>query len=434
MNVLRTDRKTVLHVDNLRTTHVIDGSLKRLLLNDFFYLGGLSNNAKKYFPKTDVSTFTGCLSDVQLNNDFDFLKGAQQKTSNFTVSGDVVFQCNPENYSPVTFISRLSYVKFVLQPSVIQNALVIRFEFRTYIEDGLIISRSAFKVKMYLKLKQSSLHLNIIAPKSRILLKTGNNLANGNWYKVVANISASLISLQLNNEFDHANVNNESKKFIQKFCNASKVKIYVGRHHKQQKHLAFVGCLLNLQVNTHKIQSSQFTRATYMKGVISNICQIKNNCFPNKCQNEGKCQQNYVSFSCDCSGIEYEGFRCEIPIYRRNCAEYKDIGLVNDSYCLLRSSGKETRKSLFTALCKITRKGRTTTVVKHTKMKETAIQLQSARVTANLYSHTFQYQASRAQVKELIDDSLHCRQYIRFDCKRLVQISNSLHLQLSLRG
>ena len=421
--VLRKGKQTDLKVDKLHEVDLTAGSPKRLHLDEYFYIGGLGNNTKRYFPRTDISTFTGCLSNVQLN-DIKLLEGAQQKTLNFIVSGDIVFQCGLEDYSPVTFISPLSYVKFVLQQSRNDqiNTLVISFKFRTYVEDGLIISRRAVKVKMYLKLKQSSLHLDIIATNSRTLLKIGKNLANGNWYKVVANISGSLVSLQLNNEFARANLTNVNKGIIRKFC---AVKLYVGRDEDKRTHSGFVGCLLNLQVNTHNIKPSQFIQGKYQGVVIDRPCEIKNRCFPNNCQNEGKCQQtDDVSFSCDCSGIEYDGPRCEISIYKRTCSEYRAIGLVNDSRCLIRSrsSGTVTRRSPFTALCKLATKERTITIVEHKNMKETGIQLQTANVIHNLSSHTIHYPASPEQLKDLIDDSLNCRQHVRFDCHRLVQI------------
>ena len=400
----------------MKATYLTAGKRKQLDLDDYFYIGGLGHNAKRYFPKTEIATFRGCLSSVKID-DTNILEGAQERALNFKIRGDVSFSCVLEEYKPVTFISPLSFVKFVVPTVNQQNgALEMTFKFRTYHKEGLLLSRRALKIKMYLRLQKGSLCLDVIAPNSTTSLKLGQNLDNGYWQEVTANITGSTVSLKLNNEFSQASVRNESTWIIQKFCTMSKMKLYAGRDH-QRKYSSFVGCLLGLQITKYKIRPEQLTQAKYTQGVISERCHITNRCFPNKCQNKGKCFQDYASFRCDCSRTEYEGLRCETLIYKRTCVEYRKMGLANDSFCLLRTVGKGSNPP-FTALCNTTARDRTLTVIKHTKMKEAAVKQHSARRTSLLYSHTFQYQASLKQMKGLIDNSKNCRQYVRFDCHR----------------
>lgn len=422
MTIIQRDIQTVLKVDNLSTTDLAAGEFKELELDEFIYIGGLGYNTQRYFPKTRILGFKGCLSNVKLNK-ITFLEGAKERAVNFIVGGDVVFHCVKEDYTPVTFISPSSFARIVVPASRNdrRGALTIQFKFRTYKEEGLIISRPAVKVQMYLKLKGSSLNLMVIATNSSILLKLGKNLANGNWHQVVVNINGSMLFLQLNKEFAQAKLTKNTKAATNKLYSKSKIKLYVGRG-EQYNQPSFLGCLLHLQINKYKIHSRQFTRAKYKQGVLSDMCKIRNWCFPNKCQNNGKCLQDFRYFRCDCSTIDYEGPRCEIPIFKRTCAQYRDIGLANDSYCLVRSSVSDAT-STFTVLCKTMTKGRTITVMKHSKMKETAIKVQSARIASNLYSHSLHYQASLDQVEKLIDNSLYCKQSVRFDCHRLVQHS-----------
>jgi hypothetical protein len=101
-------------------------------------------------------------------------------------------------------------------------------------------------------------------------------------------------------------------------------------------------------------------------GVAINRCSIKSVCLPNPCMNSGKCKRHGQHYTCNCESTFYGGKHCEIPLYRATCAEYKALGLAEDSHCMLGPVSKGQRRN-FIALCSTTASNSGATIITHDK-------------------------------------------------------------------
>ena len=414
VSVRRTGRKTELTLDGSSNTQLARGDFKELNLDDFIYIGGLGSNRRRYFLNDGARGFRGCMKNVNFDN-IPILDQARAKARNFQVHGTITYQCLMERYEPVTFNAPDSFVKLTV-PKLSQdnNTFSTSFKFRTFHKEGVLVSRRAIKVKTYLRLDAGSLLYDITANGAKTVLKLGNDLDDGDWHEVNATIHASGAKVTLDGRPKETKLLNQSTLMLE-FANKSRLKIFAGRGGPQDRYYGFVGCLLDLKIDSHKIKKKEFRQAEFSRGIYSGKCMTINRCYPNPCKNDGKCFQDYKSYYCDCSSMEFVGLNCEDSIYKQTCKEYRQMGLKKDAFCLM-GGDKRGKPKTYTALCNVTDADRSYTVITHMKMGRTLVK--DAAIKFELYDHEIIYQAKMEQIKALIDSSKECRQYIRYDCLR----------------
>ncbi|XP_031574453.1 contactin-associated protein-like 2 [Actinia tenebrosa] len=419
VEVTRKGRKTMLKVDShTPTTKLIPGSYDHLNLNTYIYIGGMSNIEKRDFGIRALQ-YRGCLADFQFDKIKLLTEAKESKellvsTSPYHLVGKIPFRCELEDYRPVTFMTPESYVKVTL-PKLPQDndTFSTSFKFRTFYPQGLLFSRSAIKVKMNVRLHSGKLIYDVTAPNgSKAQIKLGSGLDDGEWHDVNATINPPKVQLTLD-EFSRSGFLNISSLLLD-FSNKSRMKIFAGKGGPNSKFRGFVGCMLNLKVDSHKIINKYMRKQRYSHGVDISKCATKNRCFPNPCKNRGICSQDWKKFYCDCSNTYFEGETCEKPIFKATCEDYKSLGLDRDAHCIL-SSGGSSAKDRYTALCNVTDPQRAYTVIRHNL--DSGTHVNQGDFTIGMYVHKINYHAaSMKQIIALIDLSEHCRQYIRFDC------------------
>lgn len=400
-------------------TKILPGPYDRLDLNSYIFVGGMIDTSKKNLG-IRAPHYKGCLADLEFDG-IKLLEGVQEARRNlprstpYDIYGDMPFTCQHEDYRPVTFLTPESYVKVTL-PKLPQDndTFSTSFKFRTFYPHGLLFSRSAIKVKMYVRLQAGSLIYDVTAPNgSKSHIKVGSNLHDGEWHHVNATISPPKITLNLDNAIRARILNMTS--LLLDYSNKSRMKIFAGRSGASSKFPGFVGCMLNLKVDSHQISLKALNNRKYAHGIDASRCSTRNLCLPDPCQNRGVCTQDWKHFYCNCVTTYFEGKTCQIPVFKPTCEDYKRLGLKRDSHCLLHT-GRTKPDDRYTALCNLTNPKRAYTVVKH-NLEIGSVKVKNGEKLAGQYVHKVYYQnLNEGQIAALVQHSARCRQFIRFDC------------------
>ena len=198
------------------------------------------------------------------------------------------------------------------------------------------------------------------------------------------------------------------------FANRFRLKIFLGGFDDNRDFPGFVGCILNLQIDSQKIFLRNLKKSKHTNEDLKYSCRLENRCQPNPCKNGGHCSQDWQQFECDCEHTQFEGETCEISKYKPACEYYRAMGLKTSMRCLIDSVGDGIP---YSALCNVTDDSkRTYTIINHNKM--TKIRISDGYVVGTHYKHeiTYSNSISMQQLINLIENSKECRQHIRFHC------------------
>lgn len=381
------------------------------------YVGGMKPTEYKSYVylKCPKINFNGCIEDLTFRDKNVIREVERGSNSGYYLFGQAPFKCKELDYRVVTMNNPNEGFKVTVKKLPIDNdTFSASFRFRTLVGDGLLLSRSAIKVKLYIRLSSGSLRYDVIAPNgSKTELAMGSNLDDGEWHSVNASIRGRDVSLHVDGkprtkQFNHSLL-------MQEFSNKSRLKIFLGGYDAERRlYSGFVGCILNLKIDSQKIFLKNLKMSKHTKADLKYSCRLQNHCQPNPCRNNGKCSQDWERFYCDCTYTEFEGDKCETSKYRPTCEYYRSLGLKKSMACLLDSQGYGKP---YTAFCNITNEHkRTYTVITHNKMNK--IRVGDAPVVKTFYQHEVTYSNSieKEQITQLIERSKECRQYIRFHC------------------
>lgn len=416
MTLIQKGRHTELDVDSVGpVSQIVQEEFYDLDLDGDLYIGGMSSSEYLNYAFTnDMKNFRGCLSNLTYQGK-KLLREAQRKKEGYKTHGKVAFQCKKIDHRAVTIANpNIGYRVTVRKLSVDNNTFSTSFRFRTHINEGLILSRSAIKVKLHLHLYAGSLLYNVTAPNgSRTSISLGSNLHDGEWHRVNASIIGPQVSFQLDGKRMTKTLNN-SQHLMLDFANKSRLKIFLGGFEGDKILPGFIGCLLNLQIDSQKITLKNLKASEKTNDNLKDTCRLRNRCEPNQCENGGRCSQDWKNYYCDCENTKFEGKRCEIPIFKPTCEYYRSMGLKTSEDCLLDSEGQGRP---YTAFCNISQgSARTFTVMTHNIKGKTRVGDSRSSISGNMYKHFVKYTINMKQMTELIRKSKKCRQHIRFHC------------------
>uniref|UniRef100_A0A8W4F9H5 Contactin associated protein family member 5 n=1 Tax=Sus scrofa TaxID=9823 RepID=A0A8W4F9H5_PIG len=319
--------------------------------------------------------FHGCMENLYYNgvNIIDLAK--RRKHQIYTV-GNVTFSCSEPQIVPITFVNSSS--SYLLLPGTPQlDGLSVSFQFRTWNQDGLLLSTmlSEGSGTLLLSLEGGRLRLVIQKMTERAAeILTGRNLNDGLWHLLSINARRNRITLTLDN--DAASPAQDT----------SRMQIYSGNSYY------FGGCPDNLTdsqcLNPTKafqgcmrlifIDNQPKDLISVQQGSLGNfsdlhidLCSIKDRCLPNYCEHGGSCSQSWTTFYCNCTDTGYVGATCH-----------------NDKIW---------------------------TSVQHNHMELTHVRGASAEKP---YSMVLDYKGSLEQLTAVIDGSEHCEQEVAYHCKR----------------
>lgn len=412
VSLIQEGRLTKLKVDSVESSSIIRETYKDLNL-DTIYVGGMKRATYSLYDVTGTRNFRGCLEDLTFRGK-NLISGAKGELLGYNSVGKVSFKCEELDYRVVTMSNpNVGFRVTVKKLPADNDTFFASFRFRSHVEEGLLLSRSAVKVKLHLRLSAGSLLYDVTAPNgSKTVLRLGSDLDDGEWHNVNASVRGREVRLQVDGKTRTKPLNNSL--LMQEFANRSRLKIFLGGFDDNRDFPGFVGCISNLQIDSQKIFLRNLKKSKHTNEDLKYACRLENRCQPNPCKNGGHCSQDWQRFYCDCARTQFEGDTCEISKYRPACEYYRAMGLKTSMRCLIDSVGDGNP---YTALCNVTDDPkRTYTIINHNKM--TKIRVSDANIIGTLYKHEITYSNSISvqQIIKLIENSKECRQHIRFHC------------------
>ena len=160
VRVKPTRRQTQITLDSYPKTELAGEGYDRHSLDGTLYLASAGKHQTR-------NRFRGCLADF----DFDgrkvlaeVLRERKPQASQGNLRNGCVYDDN--NYSLVSFLSPTFYMKIKVPKHSIGNANIFStsFKFRTYLKEGVFISRTTSKLKLLLRLQSGLLLFEVALP------------------------------------------------------------------------------------------------------------------------------------------------------------------------------------------------------------------------------------------------------------------------------
>ena len=278
---IRRESSTIyVKLDRTKRRSRIGETFTTLYLDQTIFVGGVNRTRSyNYHGADETQQFIGCIRDIAF--DFiDILYIAMNKMPKYRSHGSPQFTCSGVRFKPVGFPTPNShlYLTSFLSP----RKFSLDFKFRSYDGNGALAFKITTNGKIYLSLVSGALVLEVIVGTNKPLLITvGEGLDDGAWHNVSAGVNLNEMWLVLDNqpEVQHQH---PQLKLIGRF----RRHLMIGR---AVKRAGFVGCMHDIRVNNGTVFVGKLTRRESVQ--TTNKCNIKSRCFPNACQNGGKCLQ-----------------------------------------------------------------------------------------------------------------------------------------------
>nr|XP_034369084.1 contactin-associated protein like 5-3 isoform X3 [Arvicanthis niloticus] len=359
--------------------------------------------------------FRGCIENLYYNgvNIIDLAKRRKHQI----YSGNVTFSCSEPQIVPITFVnSRSSYLLLPGTPRI--DGLSVSFQFRTWNEDGLLLSTelSEGSGTLLLILEGGTLRLLIkkVAGHGTEII-TGSGLNDGLWHSISINARRNRVTLTLDN--DAASLPPDT----------SWLQIYSGNSYYfggcpdnltdsqcLNPTKAFQGCMRLIFIDNQPkdLISVQQGSLGSFSDLHIDLCSIKDRCLPNYCEHGGHCAQTWTTFYCNCNDTGYTGATCHDSTYEQSCEVYRHRG--NPSgFFYVDSDGSGPLEPL-QVYCNTT-EDKIWMTIWHNNTELTRVQ---GFHTEKPYSMTLNYGGSMDQLVALIDGSEYCEQEVTYHCRR----------------
>ncbi|XP_042350585.1 contactin-associated protein-like 5 [Plectropomus leopardus] len=331
--------------------------------------------------------FHGCIENLYYNgiNIIDLAK--RRKPQIYTV-GNVTFSCSWPQMVACTFLSSSSsFLSLpVVAPSASMGGFSIRFQFRTWNTDGLLLSAQLRPEhhRLELHISNSRLLLTLHSPgQQRSEASAGHRVNDGLWHSASLDTRSLQISLTLDNEPPSTIEQREQVEASGNF--------YFGGCSPAACHnptVAFQGCMRLISINSQPMNLNHVHQGLlgHYKELQFDTCNIRDRCLPNLCEHGGRCWQSWRSFFCDCSGTGYSGATCHNWCRHRDGLGYK-----------------------------ITDEERVWTVLNHNITAPVRVQGSSLQKP---HIMMLNYSASAEQLRAIITGSEQCQQEVVYSCRK----------------
>ncbi|XP_078539528.1 contactin-associated protein-like 5 [Lissotriton helveticus] len=362
------------------------------------------------------NNFHGCMENLYYNG-INIIDLAKRRKLQIYTEGNVTFSCSKQHIVPITFVSSSSSFLFLPGTPYI-DGLSVSFHFRTWNQDGLLLSTELSEGSGVLLLYLLSGKLNLVIEKVTeisVEISTATAVNDGLWHSVNINARRHRITLTLDNGLTspvHAN------SLLQIF---SGDRYYFGgcpANSTDSQCLnpftAFQGCMKLIFIDNQPkdlILVQQGTLGNYSDLHID-LCSIRDRCLPNLCEHGAKCSQSWGTFSCDCTGTGYSGSTCHRSIHEESCEVYRHKGNASGFYSIdTDGSGPLGPMRVY---CNMT-EDKTWTVIGHNNTELTKVQGYSVEQP---YSYTINYGISMQQLEAMINSAEYCEQEVAYHCRR----------------
>ncbi|XP_009994687.1 PREDICTED: contactin-associated protein-like 4 [Chaetura pelagica] len=324
--------------------------------------------------------------------------------------GNMSFSCLEPQVVPVTFLSSHSYL--ALPGTSGQNEIFIRFQFRTWNKQGLLLSNKLHRDSggFFLYLSNGKVKISLHKPG-----KTPSDISAGiEWHSVSFFAKRNRISVMVDNDLTssaHASIplqiySGDTLYFggCPSSGNISECNASFG---------GFQGCmrLITIDNKTVDMISVQQNIVGNFSDLQIDLCGIIDRCLPNYCEHGGECSQSWNSFYCNCSYTGYKGSTCHYSIYEQSCEAYKHKGSTSGFYNI--DSDGSGPLGPFLVYCNMT--DTTWTIIQHNNTNLTRVKSANREKP---YTVFFKYSASLHQLQATINQAEHCEQEFIYHCKK----------------
>ncbi|KAM4561270.1 contactin-associated protein-like 5 isoform 1-T1 [Fundulus diaphanus] len=408
-HIERFNRQVNLTVDSHTQHFQTSGEGQSLEVDYELSFGGIPLPGK---PGTFLrKNFHGCIENLYYNG-INIIDLAKRRKPQIHSVGNVTFSCSPPQLVACTFLSSSS--SFLSLPSAASptGEFTVRFQFRTWNPDGLLLSvqLNPSPQKVELQISNCWLHLTLHSlGRQRSDVSAGRRVNDGLWHTVSLTSRNLQITLSVDGE---PSSNIELWELVE-----SRDNFYFGGCPPTECHIqapAFQGCMQLISINDHLVNLSHV-----QQGLLGNYnelqfdtCNMKDRCLPNLCEHGARCSQTWSFFSCDCSGTGYSGATCHNSIYESSCETYKLSGSSSGFYFIdPDGSGPLGPTQVY---CNITEK-KVWTVLPHNNTTPVKVQNSSPQKP---HIMKFSYNASADQLRAIVSRSEQCQQEVVYNCRK----------------
>uniref|UniRef100_A0A6Q2XH80 Contactin associated protein-like 5a n=1 Tax=Esox lucius TaxID=8010 RepID=A0A6Q2XH80_ESOLU len=357
--------------------------------------------------------FHGCIENLYYNgiNVIDLAK--RRKPQIYSV-GNVTFSCSEPQLVSTTFLSSSSSFLSLRATASSLGGFAVRFRFRTWNPDGLLLSTRLALEPQRLELQISNSRLRLThhtSAQQKEEVSTGHRVNDGLWHSVSLSSRGLQVTMTLDNEppstidlEDHM----EAGDLYFGGCPSVNVAGCVNPT------LAFQGCMRLISVNSQPIDLNLLRqgRLGNYRELQFNTCGIHDRCLPNFCEHAGQCSQSWSTFYCDCSGTGYNGATCHNSIYEVSCEAYRLAGSSSGYFSIdPDGSGPLGPTKVY---CNMT-EDKVWTVVTHNSTDPIRVQ---GSTLQKPYIMKFNYSASPEQLIALVAGSEQCQQEVTYSCRK----------------
>ncbi|XP_071771662.1 contactin-associated protein-like 5 isoform X1 [Centroberyx gerrardi] len=359
--------------------------------------------------------FHGCIENLYYNG-INIIDLAKRRKPQIYSVGNVTFSCSEPQLVASTFLSSSSSFLSLPAAASAMGGFSVRFQFRTWNPDGLLLSARLNPEPQRLELRISNSRLRLTLHTSgqqKSEVSTGHKVNDGLWHSVSLDTRNLQITLTLDNEpastIELGEQLDAEDNIYFGGCPSPTVASYC-----KNPTLAFQGCMRLVFINSQPMSLNHV-----QQGMLGNYnelqfdtCGIHDRCLPNLCEHGGQCSQSWSSFSCDCSGTGYSGATCHTAIYEPSCEAYKLIGSSSGFYSIdPDGSGPLGPTQVY---CNMTEE-KVWTVVTHNSTAPVRVQGSSVQKP---YMMKFNYSASAEQLRAVITGSEQCQQEVVYSCRK----------------
>ncbi|KAF3841800.1 hypothetical protein F7725_023751 [Dissostichus mawsoni] len=306
-----------------------------------------------------------------------------------TLWGNVTFSCDEPVFVAMTFTSPQSFLWLPRMSERSSSSMTVGFQFRTWNEEGLLLTFDLPKQggAVWLYLSKTRLHLQI-HKSGRAPLELNGHLS---------------VSVD-GGEGDTANASPP-------FPVSTDGQLFFGVCEPLQ---GFQGCMRlltvdNQPVDLKKVQQRLMGNYSHLQ---IDMCGIIDRCSLSHCEHGGSCSQSWSSFHCNCSDTGYSGATCHSSIYEQSCEAYKHRGNTSGFYYIDVDGSGPIRPQLI--YCNMT-EDQTWTVIQHNNTDLTRVRPSPGK---NQHSAHFEYTAEEEQLTAIISQSEHCEQEVIYLCRK----------------
>ncbi|XP_037644935.1 contactin-associated protein-like 5 [Sebastes umbrosus] len=355
--------------------------------------------------------FHGCMENLYYNG-INVIDLAKRRKPQIHSVGNVTFSCSQPQLVACTFLSSSSSFLSLPSAASASGGFSVRFQFRTWNPDGLLLSvqLNPEPHRLELQINNSRLQLTLHSSgRVKSEASAGHRVNDGLWHSVSLNTRDLQITLTVDGE---PSSNIELWEQLESRDNFN----FGGCPAVDCQSLTpdFQGCVRLVFINGHPMNLNHV-----QQGLLGNYnelqfdtCNIRDRCLPNLCEHGGRCSQTWSSFACDCSGTGYSGATCHNSIYESSCEAYKLIGSSSGFYSIdPDGSGPLGPAQVY---CNMTEE-KVWTVLTHNSTASVTVQGSSLDKP---HIMKFNYGASPEQLRAVVSGSEQCQQEVVYNCKK----------------